>query len=97
VEVIGRKKGARNGHPLSAYQAARTLGREMLDGSQMVRTLGSEYRVGARITCIRGFSARADRDELLAWVASLENSPRGIFVHHGEVEANTSFLTFLAP
>jgi metallo-beta-lactamase family protein len=77
------------------YQAAGTLGREILEGAETVRILGSEYTVRARIARVRGFSAHADRDELLAWVTSLQAPPRRVFVNHGEAEAATAFQSFL--
>jgi metallo-beta-lactamase family protein len=77
------------------YQAGGTLGRAILDGAETARILGSEHRVRARIARIRGFSAHADRDELLAWVTSLQTPPRRLFVNHGEAEVATSFQTLL--
>ena len=77
------------------YQAAGTLGREILGGAETVRILGSEHAVRARIARVRGFSAHADRDELLAWVTSLQTPPRRVFVNHGEAEVATSFRDFL--
>jgi metallo-beta-lactamase family protein len=77
------------------YQAAGTLGREILDGAEEVRIFGSEHAVRARITRVRGFSAHADRDELLAWVTSLQTPPRRVFVNHGEAEVATAFQSFL--
>jgi metallo-beta-lactamase family protein len=77
------------------YQAEGTLGREILDGAERVRILGSEYPVRARIARVRGFSAHADRDELLAWITSLQNPPRRVFVNHGDAEAATGFRDLL--
>jgi metallo-beta-lactamase family protein len=77
------------------YQAKGTLGREILHGAETARVLGSEHMVRARIARIRGFSAHADRDELLAWITSLQTPPRRVFINHGEDEAATSFQTFL--
>jgi len=77
------------------YQAVGTLGREILEGAKTVRILGAEHAVRARITRVRGFSAHADREELLAWVTSLKSSPRRVFVNHGEAEAASSFQGFL--
>jgi metallo-beta-lactamase family protein len=44
---------------------------------------------------VRGFSAHADRDELLAWLTSLHTPPRRVFVNHGEAEAASAFQRFL--
>jgi metallo-beta-lactamase family protein len=77
------------------YQAAGTLGREILDGAETVRILGSEHTVGARVARVQGFSAHADRNELLAWITSLQTPPRRVFVNHGESGAADSFRGFL--
>lgn len=69
------------------YQAEGTLGREIADGAPEVRILGQTYPVRARILHIQGFSAHADRAELLRWASGLEASPRNVFVTHGEPEA----------
>jgi len=77
------------------YQAVGTLGRQILDGAETVRLFGSEHTVRARIARVRGFSAHADRDELLAWLTSLKTPPRRVFVNHGEAEAASAFHSFL--
>ena len=66
------------------YQAEGTLGREIVDGAKEVRIFGQEYPVKARIVQIDGFSAHADRDELIKWLSSLRQPPRHLFVTHGE-------------
>ena len=73
------------------YQAVGTLGRQIVDGSKKVRILGNNYKVKARIVQVNGFSAHADRDELLHWLSAVRNQPRGVFVTHGEEEAAMSF------
>jgi metallo-beta-lactamase family protein len=77
------------------YQAEGTLGREILGGPETVRILGKQHTVRARIAQVRGFSAHADRDELLAWITSLRTPPRRVFVNHGEAETARSFGSFL--
>lgn len=77
------------------YQAWGTLGRHIVDGAENVRILGQRYDVKARIAQIHGFSAHADRDELLRWLMVLKKPPRQVFVTHGEPEAAASFSKFL--
>lgn len=72
------------------YQAVGTLGRQIVDGSKKVRILGSNYKVKARIAQMNGFSAHADRNDLLQWLSSIRNQPRGVFVTHGEEDASAS-------
>jgi metallo-beta-lactamase family protein len=70
------------------YQAAGTLGRQIVDGAQKVRILGQYYSVKARIGQLNGFSAHADRDGLLRWLSGLRRPPRRVFVTHGEPGAS---------
>lgn len=73
------------------YQAEGTLGRLIVDGSTEVRILGKKYKVKARIEQIDGFSAHADRDELLKWLSFIKKPPGKIFITHGEKSASLSF------
>lgn len=77
------------------YQASGTLGRRIVDGDREVRILGQTYPVKARIVQIQGFSAHADRDELLKWLSSLSKPPRKLFVVHGEAESAKRFAQFV--
>jgi metallo-beta-lactamase family protein len=69
------------------YQAVGTLGRHIVDGATEVRLFGKKYPVRARVTQINGFSAHADRGELMKWVSGLAPDPRHVFVTHGEPES----------
>lgn len=69
------------------YQARGTLGDAILSGIDPVRIFGDWYRVRARVERIEGFSAHADRTELLDWFASLHGVPERTFVVHGETDA----------
>ena len=77
------------------YQATGTLGREIIDGAKKVRILGQHYPVRARVDQIQGFSAHADRDDLLRWLLALKRAPKHVFVTHGEPEVARSFGTLL--
>ncbi len=77
------------------YQAVGTLGRQIVDGAKEVRILGHQYQVKANVVRIHGFSAHADRNELLAWLKELQAPPRMVFVVHGETESALSFGDYL--
>jgi metallo-beta-lactamase family protein len=77
------------------YQAFGTLGREIVDGAEKVRILGQYYPVKARIDQIQGFSAHADRDDLLRWLLALKKAPRHVFITHGELAVASSFGSLL--
>ncbi|OGN88892.1 MAG: MBL fold hydrolase [Chloroflexi bacterium RBG_13_46_14] len=75
------------------YQAVGTLGRNIVDGIKKVRILGQRYPVRARIAEITGFSAHADRNELVEWMSGI--NPRRVFVVHGETKSAREFGKFL--
>ncbi len=77
------------------YQAKGTLGREILERPQEVRILGNTYPVKAQIEKINGFSAHADKDELLKWVDAFKEKPEKIFLVHGEEEVTKDFASVL--
>jgi len=73
------------------YQARGTLGRQILDGQSPVRIYGQMYQVKATIDQIQGFSAHADRRQLLKWLKTLKRAPKALFLTHGEKEATGTF------
>ena len=77
------------------YQAIGTLGRRIVNGEKEVRILGSNRSVQARIAQVHGFSAHADREELLTWLQTLKRPPRKLFVVHGEAESAQQFGRFV--
>jgi metallo-beta-lactamase family protein len=67
------------------FQGEGTLGRRIRDGAEEVRIFGESARVRAEVVGLDGFSAHADQDELVSWVARLDPTPRRIFLVHGEL------------
>lgn len=65
------------------YQAEGTLGRALIDGAKRVRILGDEIAVRASVHTINGFSAHADRDDLMAFL-SRSNGAHVVLVHGEE-------------
>jgi metallo-beta-lactamase family protein len=73
------------------YQANGTLGRQIVDGQKQVRILGQKYQVKARVVRLNGFSAHADKEELLNWLTGFQKPPRRLFVVHGEPDSAQHF------
>jgi metallo-beta-lactamase family protein len=78
------------------YQAMGTLGRHIADGAKKVRIHGDTYRVRAKVKPVHGFSAHADKNEILTWLQGFRRSPRRVFVVHGEAQTSLQFRDFLA-
>jgi metallo-beta-lactamase family protein len=77
------------------YQAKGTLGRTIVDGNKEVRILGRHLTVKAKVAQITGFSAHADKSELMRWLSSIKHPPRQLFVTHGEAEVAEFFGGYL--
>jgi metallo-beta-lactamase family protein len=77
------------------YQAQGTLGRQLVDGAKQVRILGQKYKVKAKVVQINGFSAHADKNEMLNWLQKFKTPPKQIFLVHGESESAQAFGSFL--
>ncbi len=73
------------------YQAIHTLGRRLVDGVDQARIFGDEFTVRAQVELANGFSAHADRSELIDWVNQAKDTLKGVFIVHGE---ETSALAF---
>ncbi len=69
---------------ITGFQAARTLGRRLVDGARQVRIYGQDIRVRATIYTIGGLSAHADQASLIHWLSHFRTMPEKIFVVHGE-------------
>ncbi len=69
------------------FQAAGTLGRQILDGVSPVRIFGEYHEVKASVHMLDGFSAHADRKALLNWASHFAQPPTQTFLVHGEPEA----------
>lgn len=78
----------------SGFQAKGTLGRRIVDGAKTVHIFGEEIVVKAAVYTLGGFSAHADRQELLDWLSAFKNRPR-VFVVHGEEETSLSFAELI--
>jgi metallo-beta-lactamase family protein len=77
----------------AGYQAEGTTGRAIISGEKYVRILRERIRVSAEIYFLEGFSAHADKNDLLKWLSGFKEKPKKIFLVHGEEEAKKSFAT----
>ena len=71
----------------AGYQAEGTMGRNLIDGAKRVKIMGETISVNAKIYNMKGFSAHADKEQLLAWFSGMHKQPKAYFVTHGELDA----------
>ncbi len=85
----------RNTILIVGWQAPHTLGRRIVEKQPKLKIFGEEYLLRAQVEVINGFSAHADRKELLAWTGHLKRRPRATFVVHGEESSSLAFAESL--
>ena len=81
------------------YQAAGTPGRfiqEHAGGSGTVALNGKKSRIRAGVHTLSGYSAHADQQGLLDWVARMPAKPGRIHLVHGEPQARKALAAKLA-
>ena len=66
------------------YQAKGTRGRRILDGESTIRIFGQDVPLNCQVKQINGLSAHADQSELLRWIGNFQESPKHVFITHGE-------------
>ena len=74
------------------FQAVGTLGRTLIEGTDLVKLFGEPIEVICQLT---GMSGHADKDGLLRWVNAFTEKPRRVFVIHGEDEVENRFVDTL--
>ncbi|MBR5095070.1 MAG: MBL fold metallo-hydrolase [Oscillospiraceae bacterium] len=77
------------------YQAAGTLGRILVDGTDKVKLFGEEIAVKAQIDVLPGVSGHADKEGLLRWLGGFREKPKMVFVQHGDPDSCDSFTKCL--
>lgn len=69
---------------IAGFQAAGSVGRQLVDGVHRVMIWGEPIIVRAKVHTLGGFSAHAGQSDLLRWAAPLKGSGCSVFLTHGE-------------
>lgn len=88
--AVNYLKDSRTRLLLVGYQAAGTLGRQLLDGERRVKIYNQEIDVRANIREIEAMSCHADQKKLLGWLKNIKGVER-VFLNHGD-EGAREFL-----
>jgi metallo-beta-lactamase family protein len=76
------------------FQAEHTLGRRVVEKQPILHIFGDDVPLHARVEVINGYSAHADRTEMITWLGHVkEKSPHlgSIWLVHGEPEIQDEF------
>lgn len=74
----------------AGFQVEGSMGRNLIDGAKKVKIMGETINVAAEIINMSGFSAHADKEQLLAWYKQMSQKPKIFFVTHGEMTGASS-------
>ncbi len=80
------------------FQAEHTLGRRVVERQPILHIFGDDVPLHAHVEVIDGYSAHADRTEMMAWLGRVkEKSPRlgPIWLVHGEAPVQDEFKAAL--
>lgn len=80
-------KSAENTVLLTGYQGEGTIGNKVLAGEKSIKLFGHTMTVKANIDLLEGLSAHADYTEIISHLKKLKNTPKYIFLNHGDNEA----------
>ena len=72
---------------MAGFQAAGTRGESLLSGVDEIKIHGSYWPVRAEIAQIDSLSAHGDYRELLSWIKTAKDTPKAIYLVHGEPSA----------
>lgn len=78
----------RNTVLIVGWQAPNTLGRRIVERQSKLRILGEEFTLKAEVVTINGFSAHADRSELLDWSGHFSKKAAHSYIVHGEISSS---------
>jgi metallo-beta-lactamase family protein len=73
---------------LVGHQAMGTRGRDLQDGRKELKIHGQIVKINAEVAKLENMSAHADQNELMSWLSGFENTPKRLFLVHGEEKSS---------
>jgi metallo-beta-lactamase family protein len=80
------------------FQAEHTTGRRIVERRPEIKLFGEMVPLRAQVEILNGYSAHADRTELLRWLDGVKaHTPelRDVYLVHGEPDAQDAFASKL--
>ena len=77
----------RNSIVFAGFQAGGTRGGRIVAGEPRIRIFGEEVAINAEVVSLSGMSAHADAGQIVQWLGTAPQAPRGVFLNHGEPAA----------
>ena len=77
------------------YQVQGTLGRKIVDKEKELKIMGKTYKNNAQLHTLGGFSGHGDQRDLRYWLRGFGQTPRQIFLVHGDEDIVDAFAANL--
>ncbi len=78
------------------YAAEHTLGRKIIEKTEVVKIFGEERKLNAQVEIMDSFSAHADANEILQYLEKFDRSRmQNIFLVHGDLDAQINLRSRL--
>jgi metallo-beta-lactamase family protein len=90
---------SRNTILVVGFMAEHTLGRRIVERRAELKIFGAQVPLRAQVEVLNGYSAHADRGELVEWLTAVRDTSQKlsrVFLVHGEPPAQTAMITTLA-
>ncbi len=75
---------------IAGYQAEGSRGRHIQDGEPFIKIFGEQVPLKCHVKTVHGLSAHADQKEILTWLSNFKESPKMVFITHGELASSTA-------
>ena len=88
----------RNTILIVGFQAEHTLGRRIVERRPVLRIFGEEVPLRAEVQVLNGYSAHADRDEMIRWLTATTKAAQhrpNVTLVHGEADVQDDFARTL--
>ncbi|MBU8933061.1 MAG: MBL fold metallo-hydrolase [candidate division Zixibacteria bacterium] len=93
--LMMRLPKAENTIMLAGFMAEGTLGRKLADGADKIYIHKQPVEVRAKLVKLHGLSGHGDYQEILHWLEPFTESPKKVFVTHGEESQNIAMAGHL--
>ncbi|MGE3919959.1 MAG: MBL fold metallo-hydrolase RNA specificity domain-containing protein [Gammaproteobacteria bacterium] len=85
----------RNTIIFSGFQAEGSLGARLVKGLKTIKIRGDFLPVKCDIIQMHNLSAHVDSEEMLKWLACMPNTPKKVFIKHGEPQASQALASLV--
>lgn len=77
------------------YMAKNTLGKMIVERNKRVKIFGESFALKAEVEVINAFSAHADKNDLVEYIAKTKGRMKKVFIVHGDIDQSEALAASL--